>query len=157
MGQHFLGGDAYKHYPVDTLMAVALLGHPTFFSDLRTLPSSVIDAAAPWLAFYEQYRGLFTDGVVYPLLADPLKNGWTALQAWDPVAARGAVVVFRQASPATSVTVALRNVPAGRVFDLVEGPDGRRVATVTSSQLSQGIDVALPHTDAARVLVVNPR
>ncbi len=40
LGQHFLGGKQYDKYPVDTLMAVALLSHPTFFSDLRASRSA---------------------------------------------------------------------------------------------------------------------
>ena len=68
---------------MDTLMAVALLSHLTFFSDLRQVPPEVIDAAAPWVDFYKRQRDLL-DGVVYPLLDDPLGGGWTALQPWDP-------------------------------------------------------------------------
>ena len=39
LGQHFLGGNQYNNYPVDTLMAIALPGHLTFFSDLRNVPA----------------------------------------------------------------------------------------------------------------------
>jgi len=156
IGQHFLGGDAYKRYPVDTLMAEALLSHPTFFSDLRALPAPVIDAAAPWLAFYKAHRSLFTDGVVYPLLADPLKNGWTALQAWDPVAARGALLAFRQSSPDATATIALRDVPPGRTFALLDGPTGRRVGTATSAQLTAGLPVRLDAPNVARVTLIVP-
>ena len=104
IGQHFLGDRSYETWPVDTLMIAALLSHLTFFTDLRTLPPAVLDAAAPWLAFYRRYRTTLTNGVVYPLLTDPLANGWTALQSWNPSTARGALLVFRQDAAADSVT-----------------------------------------------------
>src|SRR3546814_422003 len=42
LGQHFLGGKQWERFPVDTLMAIVLLSHPTFFSDLRPLPDDVV-------------------------------------------------------------------------------------------------------------------
>ena len=78
-------------------MAAALLSHITFFHDPRDLPEAVVDRVGVWTAFYREHRGLL-DGVVYPLLADPLERGWTALQAWDPEAGSGALLAFRQGS-----------------------------------------------------------
>src|ERR687884_227171 len=48
LGQHMLGGRAYRDYPVATLLAAALPSHITYFSDLRDLPDAVIAAARPW-------------------------------------------------------------------------------------------------------------
>jgi alpha-galactosidase len=155
IGQHFLGGQAYKQYPVDTLMAVALPSHITFFSDLRSLPSTVVDHAARWLRFYRHNRHLF-DGVVYPLLDDPLRQGWTALQAWDPDAGRGALLAFRQESASATRNIALRNVPAHRRFDLLEAPGGTYFGTVTSAQLTRGLHVGIRAKRGARVLLVVP-
>ena len=78
-------------------MAAALLSHITFFHDPRDLPDAVIDRVGVWSAFYKARRGLL-DGVVYPLLADPLERGWTALQSWDPERGEGALLAFRQGS-----------------------------------------------------------
>ncbi|HZN14690.1 MAG TPA: alpha-galactosidase [Acidimicrobiales bacterium] len=156
IGQHFLGDRSYDTWPVDTLMAAALLSHITFFSDLRSLPPRVLDAAAPWLAFYKKFRAALTDGVVYPLLADPLAGGWTALQSWDPVKATGALLVFRQDAAAASTTVKLRNVPGGRRFELRAGPTGRVVGTATSRQLQSGLPITLPTKRTAQVLVITP-
>ena len=143
-GQHFLGGAPVGDHSVDTLMAVALLSHLTFFSDLRELPAEVIDAAAPWIDFYRRHRDLL-DGVVYPLLADPLGKGWTALQSWDPERGEGALLAFRQdARRLPTQRIALRNVPPGRTFKLRRAPDGAPAGTVTSAQLSAGIDVTVP-------------
>jgi hypothetical protein len=156
LGQHFLGGRQYEKYPVDTLMAAALLSAPTFFSDLRALPEPVVKQAARWTRFYAQHREQLTEGVTYPLLADPLGKGWTALQTWDPERARGALLAFRQSASATSVRVALRAVPAGRVFDLVEAPTGAVVGRVSSAQLQRGLVVNLAGKDTAKVLLVQP-
>lgn len=157
LGQHFLGGRQYDNYPVDTLLAAALLSQPTFFSDLRSLPQPVIDAAAPWTRFYAENRELLTEGVTYPLLTDPLDKGWTALQTWDPEQARGAVLAFRQSAAEPTATVALRGMPDGQVFDLYEGPSGALVGQATSAQLQQGLVLSLPEKDTAKVLVIQVR
>ncbi|HWL36189.1 MAG TPA: alpha-galactosidase [Frankiaceae bacterium] len=154
LGQHFLGGRQYRDYPVSTLMAAALLSHPTFFSELRSLPSEVVDEAAPWTAFRARYRDLLTEGVTYPLLADPLAGGWTALQTWDPDRARGALVAFRQKDAAATRTVPLVGVPVGRRFYVYAAPDGAYVATVTSAQLTAGLPVTLPEDGAAAYVIV---
>jgi len=155
LGQHVLGGQAYKSYPVDTLMAAAMPSHITFFSDLRSLPSDVIDQAAPWLAFYKRHREDL-GGMAYPLLSDPLKHDWTALQVWNPAAGRGALLAFRQESGEATKTIALRNVPPGMTFKLVRAPDGAVAGTYTSAQLTAGIDVTLPDKRTARVYVIKP-
>lgn len=157
LGQHFLGGRQYQKFPVDTLMAIALLSHPTFFSDLRQLPAEVVEKAAPWTRFHAQNRDLLTEGVTYPLLADPLDKGWTALQTWDPERARGAVLTFRQQAAAPTVTVPLQGVPDGRVFDLYLAPGGERVGSATSTELRAGLRVSLPERDTAQVLLIQPR
>ena len=157
LGQHFLGGKQHEDHPIDTLMAIALLSHPTFFSDLRSLPDEVVAAAAPWTGFYAAHRELLTEGVTYPLLADPLEQGWTGLQTWDPEQARGAVLVYRQAATASSVTVPLRGVPDDRVFDLYAAPSGELVGSATSADLQRGLAVQLPEQHTAQVLVIRAR
>jgi hypothetical protein len=155
IGQHFLGGDQWKQHPVSTLMAVALTSHMTFFSDLRALPDAVIDEAAPWISFYEAHSSDFTQ-LVYPLLDDPLKNDWTALQSWNPDEGRGALLAFRQQSPSPTRTIALENVPDGRTFNLYGAPDGAYVGTVSSADLQHGLTIDLPQPDTARVLLIEP-
>ena len=154
LGQHFLGGKQYEKHPVATLMAGALLSHPTFFSDLRGVPAPVLEQAAPWSRFYAAHRELLTEGVTYPLLADPLDKAWTALQTWDPEQARGALLVFRQQATSPTTTVPMRGIPDGKVFDLYEAPTGALVGTATSAELQSGLTVDLPQIDTARVLVI---
>jgi hypothetical protein len=153
LGQHSLGGEAWKKAPVDTLMAAALPSYITFWTDLRRLPEAVVDRAATWLAFYKRYRGELSQHT-YPLLDDPLDGTWTALQAWDPEEARGALYAFRQGSDDATKRIALLNVPPGLRFDVFEGPSGDRVDRVTSAELTRGLDITLDAKGAARVLVL---
>ena len=155
LGQHFLGGNQYQNYPVDTLMAGALPSHLTFFSDLRRIPTSVLDEARPWLDFYKENRDNFIQ-MTYPLLSDPLDKQWTALQTWNPEEGKGALLAFRQESDAATKSIALRNVPANMTFDLFEAPTGTKVGTVTSAQLRQGLEVTIPQVNGASVLVIEP-
>jgi hypothetical protein len=96
-------------------------------------------------------------GVVYPLLADPLAGEWTALQSWDPEAGSGALLAFRQGSASSTKSIALRNVPPGRTFDLISAPSGAVVGTVTSQQLTDGIGVTIDSPQGQSVLLVHPR
>jgi hypothetical protein len=155
LGQHLLGGRAYEHNRVDTLMAVAMASHVTLFSELRGLPDEVIDQAAPWMAFHHEYRDLL-GGIAYPLLADPLAGGWTALQPWDAARSRGSLLVFRQDSPDATQHVALRGMPATGTFRLIEAPTGAVIGTATADQLRAGIDIELREPGTARVLVIEP-
>jgi hypothetical protein len=155
LGQHFLGDRSFDTWPVATLMAAALLSHLTFFTDLRRLPASVAGAAKPWIDFYHRFNSMLTDGVVYPLLDDPLRGGWTALQSWDPARGAGALLAFRQDASSSSTVIALRNVPPNRRFQLRSAPSGAVVGTVTSKQLREGLRVTLPTKRSAQVLIIS--
>jgi hypothetical protein len=155
LGQNALADEDFSRYPVDTLMASALLSHITFFHDPRRLPETVVERIGAWTGFYKQHRALL-GGVVYPLLDDPLARGWTALQAWDPDAGAGALLAFRQDSEQQERRIALVNVPPDRRFELVSGPDGGLVGTVTSEELRTGIDVRIPVSEGASVLLIRP-
>jgi hypothetical protein len=155
LGQHFLGGNQYRDYPIDTLMAIAIPEHLTFFSDLRNIPLETVDAARAWIDFYTSHRDHFTQ-MTYPLLDDPLDKSWTALQTWDPEKGKGALLTFRQQSDDATRTIPLRNVPPRMTFDLLVGPTGKQTRTVTSAQLRTGLSVRIPAKDGARVLLIEP-
>ena len=155
LGQNALADEDFTNQPIDTLMASALLSHITFFHDPRRLPDAVIDRVALWTSFYKQHRALF-GGVVYPLLDDPIERRWTALQSWDPDAGAGALLAFRQGSPDDSRRIALENVPSGRTFRLTSAPDGAALGTASSDQLRAGIDVSIPESEGARVVLIEP-
>ncbi len=155
LGQNALADEDFSRYPVDTLMASALLSHITFFHDLRRLPEPVVERIGDWTGFYRQHRAMFS-GVVYPLLGDPLARGWTALQAWNPDTGAGALLAFRQDSEQEERRISLVNVPPAGRFELVSGPDGALVGTVTSEELRTGIDVRIPRNEGAGVLLIRP-
>jgi hypothetical protein len=158
VGQHFLGNrNEFGTVPIGTLMAAAMPSHMTFFSDLRSqfTPPALVDQAAPWTAFYKEHRDLL-GGMAYPLLDDPIEGGWTALQPWDPEEARGSLLAFRQGADDATKTIALRNVPAGMTFDLIEAPSGNKVGTATSEELTTGLDITLPEKHSAKVLLIVP-
>ena len=156
IGQHVLGGDAWKRHPVATLMAAALPSHISYFTDIRTLPPHVVAEAGEWIAWYRANRSLFTDGVTYPLLSDPLEKGWTALQSWNPERGEGALVAFRQQSGDAARTIALRNVPPGRTFRLTRAPDGADLGTATSEQLRAGLPVEISAAGGAQAIAIRP-
>ena len=155
LGQHALGGRAYERHPVDTLMAAALPSHITFFTDIRELPPDVVQRAGEWMAFYKQHRGALAQ-MAYPLLEDPLEGGWTALQPWNPETGEGALLAFRQGSGDAARTIARRNVPPGRTFELIQAPDGAAAGTATSAELAAGIDIQIEEEDGAAALVIRP-
>jgi hypothetical protein len=155
LGQKALAGEPWKRWPVDTVMATALLSEIMFVSDLRTMPEDVIAAARPWVDFAKAHRADL-DGVVFPLLDDPLARGWTALQSWDPERGRGALLAFRQDAAEPTRTIALRAVPPGRTFTLRAAPGGEVVGTATSAQLRAGLPVTIDQPRGARVLLVEP-
>ena len=133
-------------------MAAALPSHITFFTDLRDFPADKVAEVRGWVDWYKrQPRGLLS-GVTYPLLDDPLANGWTALQSGIPTLARGALLAFRQRAAAGSQTIGLRNVPDGR-YRLRAAPDDAPLGEVDAAALRAGVEVTLP-LDRARVIAI---
>jgi hypothetical protein len=155
LGQKALAGDVLAKWPLGTAMAAALPSEILFASDLRTLPAGVVNAAAPWVAWAKAHRREL-GGVTFPLLDDPLKLGWTALQTWDPARGRGVLLAFRQDSGEPTRTIALRDVPPGREFVLRSAPGGEDVGRATSAQLRDGLPVTITQPRGATVLLITP-
>jgi hypothetical protein len=134
-------------YDAGYLAAVMLLSHPTIKLDLTQLTDAQVAAARPWVDAYHRVQPLFR-GVSYPLLADPLQGGWTALQVWDRDAQRGVVMAFRQDDPAAATTLRLHAVDKQRyvVRDLLTG---ERIATVSGTELREGYAVSAPAVRSA--------
>src|SRR4051794_5445683 len=155
VGQKLLAGTGWKQWPLDTVMAAHLLGEPLAAGDLRQLDGATLDGARRWLDWSKAHRADL-DGVIYPLLDDPIKKSWTALQSWEPETGRGALLAFRQDSADATRAVALRNVPAGRRFVVRSAPGGDVVARVTSQQLSDGLSISIAQPRGSRVLLISP-
>lgn len=136
---------------VATSVAASLVNEQMVADDLRSISPATLDEAKPWLDWGKAHRDDL-DGVIYPLLADPLQNTWTALQSWDPERGRGVLLAFRQGDARDSTTIALRNVPDG-TYELTAAPDDAPAGTVDASELRSGLTVALPPR-GARVLLI---
>jgi hypothetical protein len=152
IGQHVLGGRAWERHPVSTLMAAALPSQITFYTDIREIPDAVVAEARTWIDFYDAHREAFA-GVTYPLLADPLRKDWTALQTWDPDAGSGALLAFRQQGAGDEREIALRNVPAGS-YRLTLAPTGESLGTVSGERLRSGLPVTIARPDGAAVILI---
>jgi hypothetical protein len=155
IGQKLLAGDGWKQWPLETVLATQLLGEPLAAGDLRRLDPATIDGARRWLDWSKAHRADL-DGVIYPLGDDPLKEGWTALQSWNPDSGRGALLAFRQDSADTTHTIALRNVPPRRSFTIRAAPTDEVIAHATSQQLQQGLAITIPDRRGSRVLLIAP-
>src|SRR4051794_28279717 len=155
LGQKTLAGDVLARWPLETAMAAALPSEMLFASDLRSVPDAVLDAAAPWVAWAKAHRAEL-DGVTFPLLDDPLRLGWTALQTWDPDAGSGVLLAFRQDSGEATRTIALRDVAPGRRFVVRSAPGDAVVGEFTSEQLRAGVPVTVPQARGAAVLLITP-
>jgi hypothetical protein len=129
-------------YPVATLMAAALLSHPTLKLDLTQLTAEEVAQARPWVDAYHRTQELFR-GVTYPLLEDPLAARWTALQVWDRDAQHGVVMAFRQDDASPAAVLRLHAVDADRylVRDLLSG---EALGAVSGSELRTGYAVSAP-------------
>lgn len=151
LGQKTLTPSQRDGNPTSTVIAATLLNQQLVAEDLRAIPLETVDAARRWFDWGKEHRRAL-DGVVYPLLDDPLQRGWTALQSWDPEGRRGVLLAFRQDDPAQSAAVALRNVPDG-TYELRAAPDDALVGTVRADELRAGLPVTLPQR-GARVLLI---
>jgi hypothetical protein len=155
LGHKLLAGAGWKAWPLDTVFASAMTSQVLFTTDLRKLDPPVLEAAAPWMAWQKAHRRAL-DGVTYPLLDDPLKKDWTALQTWNPETGEGVLSVFRQDSADPTRTVALRDVPPGRKFTLRAAPGGELVGSATSAELTDGLPIRIDTRRGAQVLLVEP-
>ncbi len=151
LGRAALRSGDLEEFSIDYQMAVALLSHISFFNDLRDIPEAAIPRIRVWMDYYRKHRqdlATFT----YPLLEeDPISgDNWAAFQPWDPLRARGALLVYRQDTEDDRRTLRLRNVPDG-VYRLFEAPDEKRVLTYSAEQLREGIEIEIPAPRSARV------
>lgn len=151
-----LGRAALRSGDLDTLsadyqMAVALLSHMTFFNDLTKIPAAAVPRIRVWTDYYRAHREDFAT-FTYPLLEDDPYSGdnWAAFQPWDPVRARGALLVYRQDTDVDRRSVRLRNVPEG-VYRLYEAPQETQVIEYSAAQLRAGIEIVIAQKQSARV------
>jgi hypothetical protein len=147
LGQHALGNsEELAARGVDSLMAVALGSHITFWSEIDTQLTAVQRAQVRrWTDFYKQNRDTLTS-VTYPLLEDPLRGRWTALQPWNPDAGRGWLLAYRQDAPNATQRIPLRGIRAGNyTLTLVDPATGSEsgLGTFDAATLRSGVDITV--------------
>ena len=146
---------------IDYSMAVALGSHITFMTEIdkRFTPAQRAQVKR-WTDFYKANRNDLAT-FTYPLLADPLTKGWTALQPWNPDAGRGFVLAFRQSASNATQRIALRGVPTSGMFTLtLEDPangSSTPLGDVDAATLRAGIDVTIPHPYGNEIIRVEPK
>lgn len=145
-----LDGTLGDGHGIDELMAIALLGHVTFWTDLEKLGDADSARVAQWLGWYRAHRAALSAGAYELTGADPLDGRtWTVLQPWRD--GRGMVFAFRQGSDEATKTVALHGLDPDTTYEVREALTGELVATTTGT-----LTIALPR-DGAAVYDVQPR
>ena len=145
---------------IDYSMAVALGSHMTFMTEIDTRYTAANRAQVKlWTDFYKANRDELAT-FTYPLLADPLSRGWTALQPWDADAGRGFLLAFRQEATNATQKIALRGVPASGIFALtLEDPatgESTPLGVVNANVLRAGIEVTIPSPYGYALIRVGP-
>jgi hypothetical protein len=139
---------------VDFLFPLAMLGHVTFWSDLRRLTQTQRRETAWWIRWYRAHRMSFGPAVYELTAHDPLDGrSWAAWQPWS--GRRGYVMAFRQSGGPARLRLRLHAVVPGRRYAVTEVRTGRRVAVWPGRRLRAGLPVALSRFHA-EVLSIRP-
>ena len=161
IGQHALAnGNEVATLGVDSLMAAALGSHITFWSVIdEELTSAQRTQVKRWTDFYKAYRASLAT-FTYPLLADPLAGGWTALQPWDPESGEGFLLAYRQASTEDTQTIALRGIRGNGAFALTAIDPATGTSTPlgveTAAALRSGIPVMIDAAGGYAIIRIEP-
>ena len=117
--------DAWR-YPQDYCTAIAIMGAPILFMELKYLSSKARELIARVVTPYREHRERMFDGYVYPIGNEPSGRTWTGFQCVLPDRREGYITVFRELeSRVTERAIRLWCVPDGRVrlTDLMTGTE----------------------------------
>jgi hypothetical protein len=151
LGQHAASNNAERAAKgVDAVMAVTLGEHITFWNAIDTQFTPAERAQLRrWTDFYKANRDTLAT-FTYPLLADPLTGGWTALQPWNIDDQSGWVLAYRQDAEADTASIALRGIVGSSTYSLVRHDPATgatsSLGTATAAELRAGIDVTIDQT-----------
>ncbi len=150
-----LDGTLDGRHGIDELMAIALLSHVTFWTDLTKLSDADAARVARWLSWYRANRAVLSDGAYELTAADPIDDHrWAAFEPWRH--GRGVVFAFRQESPEGAQTLPLQGVRPGVLYTVTDAGSGRLLARQRGAQLARGLRVTLPAANGAAVLEITP-
>jgi hypothetical protein len=146
--------DLTPPYSVDYLMAIALLGHLTFWTDLTKLSAAELAQTAWWVQWYERHRAALGGLVYEDTSSDPIDGrSWAAFQPWRD--GRGYLFLFSQGGGTQTHTVALQGLAPTVRYALTDVRSGARLGFHSGAALHAGVPFTLaPYT--AEVLAVSP-
>ncbi|HWA67981.1 MAG TPA: alpha-galactosidase [Mycobacteriales bacterium] len=137
------------------LMPIALLSHPTFWTDFTKLTPVQRRQTRWWLTWFERHRSGIGPMFYELTRTDPLAGkDWLVLQPWR--AGSGYVFAFRQNTMQASVRVQLQGVSPATTYDVTDVRTGKLLAHATGAQLRTGLTVTASAAYSARVLRVAP-
>jgi hypothetical protein len=142
-------------YSVDDLMSIAVLSHPTFWTDLTKLTSAQRAETAWWIRWYTNHRQELAGAVYEDSAADPLDGtSWVALQPWD--GNHGYLFAFRQDGGPSTDTVSLQGLSPSTSYTLRNVRTGASFGVYRGGQLASGFSLSLPE-DSSVVISIVPR
>ncbi|MFP5224889.1 MAG: alpha-galactosidase [Actinomycetota bacterium] len=140
-------GDEIGSIGIDALMSAGMTSHLTIWRDLRSYSPAQRQQLKRWNDFYRNNAQTLS-AITYRLLEDPLLEGWTALQSWNPDLGEGWFMAYRQQDARSQVDILPRALSqrAGDVeLTAVDPATGGQVplGTVTVADLmSDGLEVS---------------
>ena len=141
-------------YSVDYLMSIAMLSHPTFWTDLTRLTPAQAADTAWWVAWYKQHRVELAGAVYEDSTADPLDGtSWVALQPWD--GDHGYLFAFRQAGGPATDDIAVQGLDPTRQYRLTDVRSGAVLGVESGAALAGGLAVSLA-PDSSQVISLTP-
>jgi hypothetical protein len=148
-------GTLKRPYTVDYLFPMSLLGHVTFWTDLRKLTRAQVRETAWWIRWYRRHRAALGGAVYENIAADPLGGrSWAAFQPWT--GGRGYLFAFRQAGGPSALRIALHGLVPGVRYAIRNVRTGRLVARGSGGRLAGGLRVTLARPYSAAVLSIVP-
>ncbi|HUY63688.1 MAG TPA: hypothetical protein VMV14_04145, partial [Acidimicrobiales bacterium] len=139
----------------DYLMSIAMLSHPTFWTDLTRLTPAQAADTAWWVAWYKQHRVELAGAVYEDSTADPLDGtSWVALQPWD--GDHGYLFAFRQAGGPATDDIAVQGLDPTRQYRLTDVRSGALLGVESGAALASGLAVSLA-PDSSQVISLAPQ
>ena len=149
--------DGYLQPPYSAryLMPMALLGHMTFWTDLKSISPSDATETAWWTHWYAGHRADVSGFVYEDTAADPLDGtSVMGLQPWD--GDHGYLFAFRQNGDQATTAIPLQGVDPAQSYALADVRTGESLGTATGAALRRGLLVSLPAAYTSRVISILP-
>jgi hypothetical protein len=155
IGSGLFDGTLSATYHARYLVPMALLGHVTFWTDLRKIPKSEARETAWWIRWYKRHRATLAGAVAESTTADPIDGrSWAAFEPWR--AGKGYLFAFRQSGGPAVRSLAVRGVSPRTTYVVRDVRSGRAVARASGRSLAAGLRLRIATPFSARVLSIEP-